>query len=187
MFLTKVKLACLGVLSLGLIGGGAIWTSHHLLAGRGAAAAALNAVPVPEREVKADPAEVLPIDKVKIHEGGLNDVPREEPLGKSLTGVVVTGPLPAGGKPLFDAFIDAGAKTTKEPLTLRAGAPLNILTPGGGTDHADKVTVRRLTRRGPNLFLEIAHTDVTAEGAQRRRNVPVWRLVQVPLRLPAGR
>ncbi len=85
---------------------------------------------------------------------------------------------------LLQRFAGAAAS---EPDPFRAHKPFFILTPGPVLDGPDKVLVRSVVLRESQVHVEIVHTAVRLQDVPLRRNVR-WRpVVEVPLKLPAGR
>jgi hypothetical protein len=146
--------------------------------------ACLVVAPVDGRAPAPEAAETVqvPFRGVVLHRPA-HFVDRERFVALS-EAVVVVAAVPAAPAALADTFIEA-AKTKADSLS-RSEVP-HILSVGPVLDSPDSVVVRKLTRRGRHLALDIAYTSARAAGVELRRNVP-WRpLVEVPVELPPGR
>ncbi|MGE3805087.1 MAG: RNA polymerase sigma factor [Gemmataceae bacterium] len=155
--------ACAGLVCAGLMARAALSSE------RGNVMASTLFVPnlEPPQEVE------LPINKAMVHR---LDEPRE--LGQA----AVLSHVPQDPKELAARF--AACWKTGE-ATVEAGEPMSLLCSIGMLNLPDKVRVRRLTRTGNELHLEIDYTNVVQDGVPLLQNIAYVALVEVPVELPA--
>jgi hypothetical protein len=101
-------------------------------------------------------------------------------------GVVVLSDPPSERPSLVRAYARAHAKGRTGEVAVPAGSGLSILTAGPLLQPSEQIAVRRLSRHGPRIDLEVAHAPYPAFPGEMPAG-PNWRpLLLAPLLLPAG-